>query len=91
MSSFEKFKREFYSEEKLYSSYIDRYKIVINSMSMFFKVWNTIQIKTMKDYHDLYLKCDVLILADVFEKFESSILKNYGLCQSHYLSAPALS
>ena len=45
----------------------------------------------MKDYHDLYLKCDVLILADVFEKFESSILKNYGLCQNHYLSAPALS
>ena len=47
--------------------------------------------KTMKDYHDLYLKCDVLLLADVFEKFRSNSLKNYGLCSSHYLSAPALS
>ena len=31
--------------------------------------------KTMKDYHDLYLKCDVLLLADVFEKFRNSSLK----------------
>ena len=47
--------------------------------------------KTMKDYHDLYLKCNVLSLADVFEKFRNNSLKNYGLCPSHYLSAPTLS
>ena len=45
----------------------------------------------MKDYHDLYLKCDFLLLADVFEKFRNNSLKNYGLCPSHYLSTPALS
>ena len=39
--------------------------------------------KTMKDYHDLYLPCDVLLLADVFEKFRDFSLKNYGLCSSH--------
>ena len=33
--------------------------------------------KTMKDYDNLYLKCDVLLLADVFEKFINSSLKNY--------------
>ena len=47
--------------------------------------------KTMKDYHDLYLKCDVLLLGDVFEKFRNSSFKNYGLWPSHYLSAPGLS
>ena len=46
--------------------------------------------KTMKDYRDLYLKCDVLLLADVFEKFRNNSLKNYGLFLSHYLSASAL-
>ena len=46
--------------------------------------------KTMKDYHDLYLTCDVLLLA-VFGKFRNNSLKNYGLCPSHYLSAPVLS
>ena len=44
----------------------------------------------MKDYHDLYLKCDVLLLADIFEKFTNNTLINYQLCPSHYLSAPGL-
>ena len=47
--------------------------------------------KTMNDYHDLHLKCHVLLLADVFEKFRNNSLKNYGLCPSHYLRAPGLS
>ena len=46
--------------------------------------------KTLKDYHGWYLKCDALLLADVFENFRNNIKKNYGLCPSHYLSAPAL-
>ena len=32
----------------------------------------------------------MLLLADVFEKFRKNSLKNYGLCPSHYLSAPGL-
>ena len=34
--------------------------------------------KTLKDYHDLYLKCNILFLADVFEKFRNYGLKNYA-------------
>ena len=44
----------------------------------------------MKDCHDVYLKCDVLLLADVFEKFRNNSLNNYGLCPSHYWSTPSL-
>ena len=47
--------------------------------------------KIMKDHYDLYFKCDVLLLANVFEKFRSNSIKNQGLCPSHYLSAPRLS
>ena len=32
--------------------------------------------KAMKDYHNLYIKSDVLLLADVFEKFTNTRLKN---------------
>ena len=46
------------------------------------KVWNKSGMKTMKDYHDFYLKCDVLLLADIFEKLRNNNPKNYGLCQS---------
>ena len=47
--------------------------------------------KTIKNHHDLYLKCDVLLLVDVFEKFRNSSVKSHGLCSSHYLSTSALS
>ena len=47
--------------------------------------------KTMKDYRNLYLKVVVLLVADVLERFRNNSLKNYGLCPSHYLRAPALS
>ena len=46
--------------------------------------------KTMKDWHDLYLKLDVLLLADMFEKIRNNSLKNYGLCLSYYLNKPGL-
>ena len=36
--------------------------------------------KMMKDYHNLYLKCDVLLLAEVFKHFRGNSLKYYGLC-----------
>ena len=46
----------------------------------------------MKDYyHNFYLKCEVLLLADVFEIFRKDSLKNYRLCPSHYLSVSGLS
>ena len=55
------------------------------------KVWNKSEMKTAKYYHYLYLWCDVLLLADVLEKFKNNSLKNYRLCPSHYSSTPALS
>ena len=46
---------------------------------------------TMSDYHDLYLKRDVLLLADIFEKFRNTCLDNYGIDPCHYYSSPELS
>ena len=45
----------------------------------------------MGDYHDLYLKADVLILADVLELFISTCLNYCGLYPCHYFSSPGLS
>ena len=41
------------------------------------KIWNEFNVKNMDDYRDLYLKKDVLLLADVFEKFSDICLKFY--------------
>ena len=45
----------------------------------------------MGDYHDHYLKKDVLLLTDVFEKFIDTCLKYYELDPCHYFSSPGLS
>ena len=46
---------------------------------------------SLGDYHDYYLKIDVLLLADVFERFISTCLKYYELDPCHYFSSPGLS
>ena len=53
-------------------------------------VWNIFNIKNTGEYHDLYLKTDVLLLYDVFEKFINVCLMDYGLNPCHYFSSPGL-
>ena len=53
-------------------------------------VWNTFGIKAWGEYHDRYLKTDVLLLCDVFEKFIGACLNYYGLDPCHYFSVPGL-
>ena len=55
------------------------------------KIWNRFNMKNMGDYHDHYLRKDVLLLTDVFEKFISTRLKYYGLGPCHDFSFPGLS
>ena len=52
-------------------------------------VWNMLE-KNNGDYHDLYLKADVLISADVFEKFINTFLEYFVLDPCHYFSSPGL-
>ena len=89
MSDFEKFKEKLPSKEKFYNSLTNK-KNIEKEYEHVLKVWNTFEIKTMKDYHDLYLKCYVLLLVVVSEKFRNNSLKNYRLYRSHYFSASAL-
>ena len=53
-------------------------------------VWKTFKMKTFKEYHKVYNISDVLLLADVFEKFRDICLKNYGLDPVYYYTAPGL-
>ena len=46
--------------------------------------------KALGCYHDTYLATDVLLLADVFETFQDTCLKNYKLDPAHFYTAPGL-
>ena len=54
------------------------------------KVWETFVMKNLEDYHNLYNRVDVLLLADVFENFRDICIKNYKLDPAHYYTAPGL-
>ena len=47
--------------------------------------------KNVGDYHNHYLKKDVLLPVDIFEKFIAMCLKYYGLDPCHYFSSLRLS
>ena len=53
-------------------------------------VWRQFNLKDMGEYHDLYLKSDVLLLADVLEEFRSICLENYQLDPAWYYTSPGL-
>ena len=55
------------------------------------KVWNTFRLKSRGNYHNLYLKSDVLLLTDVFKSFRKTCKHYYDSDPCHYFTNPALS
>ena len=88
MNEFKKFnettlpdKKEFYSrlgEEHIDDKDYERAK----------HIWEHFNIKNLGEYHDLYLKTDVLLLTDVFENFRNQCLVDYELDPAHYYTLP---
>ena len=83
--SFVKDRRIGYNGKKLDGHKSDKYYLTRN------KIWKEFNMKKMVDYQNHYLKKDILLLADVFEKFIDTCLKLYKLNPRHYFSSPGLS
>ena len=54
------------------------------------KVWDVFKIKNLGEYHDLYVKSDTLLLADVFENFRNMCLSIHELDPIYFVFAPGL-
>ena len=102
MNSFERFNEEKLPARKYFYSSAKEGKIgdngkisdshvSVNDYLTCEKIWDKFEMKNMGDYHDHYLKKDVLLSVDVFEKFIAMCLKFYGLDPCHYFSSARLS
>ena len=89
MDSFDKFNDKLPSKEDFYSILNDEH-ISDEDYNHAQDVWNTFNLKTMGEYHDLYLKSDILLLSDVFENFRKTCLQYYKLDPCHYFTSPSL-
>ncbi|XP_073237698.1 uncharacterized protein [Porites lutea] len=75
--------------EKFYS-YLNDEEISDDDYNHALNVWNTFKCRSIRDYHNLYLKTDVILLADVFENFRLTCLHHYKLDPAHYYTSPGL-
>ena len=53
-------------------------------------IWREFRIRNMGEYHDLYLRTDTILLANVFESFRSICIENHGLDPAHFYTVPGL-
>ena len=53
-------------------------------------VFKVFKLENLRDYHDLYVQSDTLLLVDVFNNFRAMCLKEYELDPAHFLSLPGL-
>ena len=54
------------------------------------RVWKEFGIRDLRDYHDLYLRTDVVLLANVYEAFRDTCLKHYKLDPANFYTSPGL-
>ena len=91
MNSFKRFREDKLPDKSKFFSSLKESNISDKEYERAINVWEVYKIKTLGEYHDLYLKTDVLLLVDVFEKFIKTCLNYYGLDPCHYFSSPGLS
>ena len=76
-------RKEFYSE-------LSNEDITDKDYEHYQKVWEVFEIKNLGEYHDLYVQCDILLLADLFENFRNKCMEIYKLDPTHFFSALGL-
>ena len=91
MNSIKKFSEETLPTKEKFFSKLNDCGVSDEDFDHAQRIWKELGIKELGEYHDLYLKSDVLLLADVFEEFRNVCLENYSLDPAWYYTSPGLS
>ena len=91
MNSFKKFEDSRLPKKEDFFSIMNNEHITDEEYQHAQNVWNEFGLSSMGEYHDLYLKSDILLLTDVFENFRKACQQYYELDPAHYFTSPGLS
>ena len=91
MDTFDKFNKTELPTKEEFFSILSNEHITDEDYQHAQNVWKTFKLKNMGEYHNLYRKSDILLLADVFENFRKTCLQYYKLDPCHYFTSPGLS
>ena len=90
MDSWEKFSEKSLANKESFYSELNKEDITYEDYAHAQKMWEVFEIKNLGEYHDLYVKIDAFLLANVFEKFRDKCTEIYGLDPSYFYTAPGL-
>ena len=90
MDGFDKFEKKQLPKKASFFSRLNQEKVTDENYQRALKVWEEFSCQNMGEFHDLYLKTDVLLLADVMESFRKLCEKHYELDPAHYFTTPGL-
>ncbi|XP_053380054.1 uncharacterized protein LOC123531918 [Mercenaria mercenaria] len=91
MDSFDKFDQSHLPPREQFYSTIKQEHISNEDYEHAQTVFKMFNMTSLGEYHDLYLKTDVLLLSDVFESFRTLCMKQYELDPCHFYTSPGLS
>ena len=89
MPSWDKFKESLPPIEAFYSKF-NMSKISEDDYQHAQQVWKELGIRNLGDYHNLYLRTNVVLLANVYEAFRDTCLNHYSLDPAHFYTSPGL-
>ena len=90
MSSWDKFEESQLPPIEAFYSNPNMSNVSKNDCEHSQRVWKEFRIRNLEEYHDLYLKTDVILLANVFEAFRDTCLEHYSLNPAHFYTSPGL-
>ena len=90
MDSWKRFDETMLRNKKAFYSELNLEDITDEDYMHAQKVFDEFKLKTLDEYHDLYVQSDTLLLADVIENFRNNCIEIYEPDPAHSLSAPEL-
>ena len=90
MDDWEKFNGTSLSGKENFYSHLNMEDITNADYAHARKVFKNFEIKNLREYHDLYVHSNTLLLPDVFENFRNMCLEIYELDPAKFLLAPGL-